>query len=582
MPFILKLFIVLGMSLLASCAKIPSINLPESGDVFSSPEISAEEHESAETSATQPPQEDSPNETSDSWIGNFLADISDLSTFSSENLDNQTASSDSRLASELDAIEEEVENQNSAQLHSHTDLLERIRAGFKLDIHQDHPDIDAQVAWYTKNQGFLSRALKRSEKYLHHIVEEIEAKGMPLEVALLPIVESAFDPFAYSHGRAAGLWQFIPGTGRMYGLNQNWWYDGRRGILTSTDAALRYLTVLNDTFEGDWLQSLASYNAGEGTVLRAIKKNRQQGKATDFWSLDLPKETSGYVPKLLAIARIIENPEKYGIELPAIPNQPYFDVVNVGSQIDLAQAAKMANMDVKEIYQLNPAFNRWATSPLGPHRLLVPVEKVEIFKENLEKLPAEKRLSWQRYKIQTGDSLIKIAKKFKTTPEVIKNINHINGNSIRKGKTLLIPMSTRSLATVDGGPEGKQTSTAKVVYTVKGGDNLWNIARKYDVDYKKLAEWNGLSAKSTLKAGQKLSIWAKKPDSPIHLAKSDQGRALIKKVKYEVRSGDSLGKIAGKFRLKTQDIAGWNNITSDSHIRPGQKLTLFVDITSSN
>lgn len=233
----------------------------------------------------------------------------------------------------------------------------------------------ARIAWYARHQAYLDRVAERATPYLFHIVEEIERRGMPMELALLPIVESAFHPFAYSRSHASGIWQFIPGTGRNYGLKQNWWYDGRRDIVAATDAALRYLDKLNKEFHGNWLHALAAYNTGERNVGRAIKRNRKAGKQTDFWSLRLPRETRGYVPSLLAVAELLAEPEKYGITWQTIENKPYFTQVDIGGQLDLATAAGLADLSMDDLYTLNPAFNRWATAPDGPHHLLVPVGK---------------------------------------------------------------------------------------------------------------------------------------------------------------------------------------------------------------
>ncbi|MCS6948190.1 MAG: transglycosylase SLT domain-containing protein, partial [Steroidobacteraceae bacterium] len=248
------------------------------------------------------------------------------------------------------------------------DLLQRLRSGFALP-EVDHPSIDAHLSWYARNPEYLERVFGRAELYLHHIVGEIEARGMPLELALLPVIESAFEPFAYSRARAAGLWQFIPGTGERFGLPQNWWYDGRRDVLESTRAALDYLQFMHDEFNGDWLLAAAGYNCGEHCVLRAIRENQAQGKPIDFWSLRLPAETRAYVPKLLAMSRLVANPELYGIAFSQIPNEPYFVKVDTGGQIDLKLAAELAGITHEELSELNPAFHRWATPPQGPHHL---------------------------------------------------------------------------------------------------------------------------------------------------------------------------------------------------------------------
>jgi membrane-bound lytic murein transglycosylase D len=231
----------------------------------------------------------------------------------------------------------------------------------------------------------------RASRYLWYIEEELEKRNMPTEIALLPIIESAYDPFAYSHARASGVWQFMAPTGKLMGLRLDWWYDGRRDILAATLASLDLLQLLHDDLNDDWLLALAAYNSGEGNVLRAIEKNRRRHKPVDFWHLDLPRETKAYVPKLMAVARLYKDPKQYNVYIMPIPNEPYFDVVPTGSQIDLAQAAKLANTPLDELYLLNPAFNRWATSPAGPHYLLVPKENAEPFRMALQDFPPEKK-----------------------------------------------------------------------------------------------------------------------------------------------------------------------------------------------
>ena len=227
------------------------------------------------------------------------------------------------------------------------DLWAKLRQGFNLPD-QDNERIRVQRNWYAKHPQYMQRVTERSRRYAWHIHQELMRRNMPTEIALLPIVESAYDPFAYSHGRAAGLWQFIPATGKRFGLRQDWWYDGRRDLLDSTNAALDYLQYLNKRFKGDWLLALASYNSGEGRVARAVKKNKKKGRPTDFWSLDLPKETQGYVPKLLAISAVIQHHKTHGITLTAIPDEPYLEHVDIGSQIDLALAAELAELPRSE------------------------------------------------------------------------------------------------------------------------------------------------------------------------------------------------------------------------------------------
>lgn len=466
------------------------------------------------------------------------------------------------------------------------DLWSRIRSGYRLRK-QDHAKIDAEIRWYSRHPEYMLRVTKRARRYMFHIVESLEARNMPLEIALLPIVESAFDPFAYSHGRASGMWQIIPGTGKMLGLKQNWWYDGRRDVLASTDAALTYLERLNKRFDGDWLLALASYNSGAGNVSRAIRKNKKRGKPTDFWHLDLPRETKAYVPRLIALSKLIADPAKYTLSLTPIANEPHFEIVDVGSQIDLAQAASLAGINMDILYHLNPAFNRWATDPKGPHTLLVPVGKGDQLREKVSAIPANERVTWERYTIKNGDSLSTIAKRYKISVSSLKTLNKLRSNTIGAGKTLMVPMATESgqhysysmderiakrHAAVD-----KKHKGSSINYVVKQGDSLWSIGRQYKVSTRALARWNSMAPGDPIRLGQTLKIWTTNPKVP-SLAKST---GVIRKLFYKVRSGDSLARIAQKFKLSVSDIVGWNQIQSSKYLQPGQKLTLFVDVTKS-
>ncbi|MGH8324933.1 MAG: transglycosylase SLT domain-containing protein, partial [Steroidobacteraceae bacterium] len=274
----------------------------------------------------------------------------------------------------------------------YADLFDRLRAGFKLEDHPEEPGIERQLDWFASNPDYLERAFGRAELYLYHIVTQLEARGMPLEIALLPVVESAFEPYAYSRARASGLWQFIPDTGSRFGLKQDWWYDGRRDIVESTRAALDYLQSLHDEFNGDWLLAIAAYNCGEMAVEHAVDINRAAGKPIDFWSLKLPAETRAYVPKLLAMKRLVSAPETYGLSISPIPNQPYFTRVETHGQINLKLAAEIAGVTDEELYELNPAFHRWATDPTGPHYLLLPIDGAQAFTENISQLTDEQRM----------------------------------------------------------------------------------------------------------------------------------------------------------------------------------------------
>lgn len=469
------------------------------------------------------------------------------------------------------------------------DLWDRIRHGYGLP-EASNDRIGSELEWYAKHPSYLDRVAERAEPFLYLIVEEVEARGFPTELALLPVVESAFQPFAYSHGRAAGLWQFIPGTGRRYGLEQNWWYDGRRDVPEATRAALDYLEDLQRQFNGDWLLALAAYNSGEGTVHSAVRRNQARGKPTDFWHLDLPRETRSYVPKLLALAQLVKEPATFNLDLRTIPDEPQLAMIDVGGQIDLALAADLAGISVKDLYKLNPGFNRWATAPQGPHRLLLPLDLAEPFETKLTELPDDKRLRWERHRISSGESLISIAKRYHTTVDVLKQVNRLHGNTIRAGDHLIIPVATRSLAeytlsaeqrkqAVQNTPRGGQ----KTVHVVQNGDTLWDIARHYRVNVKTLAKWNGIAPGDPIKPGQKLVIWhkanAQTASNAVLPAVSAAPTASLQKVRYTVRKGDSLARISQRFKVTINDLCRWNGLSQNDYLQPGQRLTLLVDVT---
>jgi membrane-bound lytic murein transglycosylase D len=465
------------------------------------------------------------------------------------------------------------------------DLWERARNQLALDIAPNRR-ITRELDWYLRNQAYLDRVADRARLYLHHVVGEVERRGLPGELAFLPVVESAYQPFAYSPARASGIWQFIPSTGRLYGLRRSWWYDGRRDVVESTRAALDYLEKLHAEFSGDWLLALAAYNSGEGNVHKAIRKNRKRGKPTDFWSLQLPRETRSYVPRLLAVAAIVADPDAHGMTLKPIPDEPYFASTSVDGQIDLALAAKMAEVSLDELYLLNPGFSRWATDPDGPHRILLPVDAVPGFEERLSQLPAEQRIQWRRHVVKRGDTLGTLARHYRTSVVALKQVNGLRGTTIREGHSLIVPQSSRSLAdyrlSVDMRKAMRRRapgSGQKVVYRVRRGDSLWRISLRYGVSVNKLAAWNGLSKRSILRPGQRLVIYRGKAPAvastpAVSKVASSTPTADGNTTSHVVRSGDNLWTISRRYGVSSRNLARWNGIDPGELLQPGQTLTL--------
>ncbi len=463
-------------------------------------------------------------------------------------------------------------------------MLEDLSDQFSLE-YTDNARIRAERNWFVSHPDYLDRVFTRAQRYLPHIVDELEQRDLPMELALLPIVESAYDPFAYSHGRAAGLWQMIPGTATRFGIQQNWWYDGRRDIVDSTRAALEYLEYLHDFNDGDWFNAIASYNSGEGNVRRAKRRNAAAGKPTDFFSLKLSAETSAYVPRLLALVDIVKNPAAYDIELPYLVDEQQFVQVDIGSQLDLALAAELANVDVDTVYAYNPGYNRWSTDPKGPHSLVLPIGVADTFIEALNDVPVNERVRWKRHKVGNGETISEIALDYHTTVTAIRNANNLRGNTIRAGHYLLIPVASKPLAaysqSADARLEKKQNrqrSGNKVEHIVANGESFWTISRRYGVTSRQLAAWNGMAPGDTLPVGRKLVVWTHADAGPATSPTAALGNTT-RKVNYTVRSGDSLYLIANRFRVSVNQLVRWNNIDKNKILRPGQRLTMYVDVT---
>jgi len=385
-----------------------------------------------------------------------------------------------------------------------SDLWQRLRNGFAMPDLQSRL-VSERMQWYVANQDYLQRVFERSRLYLFHIVEELEKRGMPAEIALLPIVESAFNPMAYSRSHASGLWQFIPGTGKRYELKQNWWYDGRRDIVASTSAALDYL---KDTYDmhGDWHLALASYNWGENAVARAVEKNRREGQPTDYLSLPMPTETRGYVPKLQALKNLILNPQAYGVTLTPIPNEPYFATITKTRDIDVLLAAKLAEMPVDEFVALNPGFSRPLIRTAMTPRIVLPADKVETFHENLEKYEDRALVSWKTYKPQRGDTLESIARKHGLTLGQLREVNGIHPRSRQIPALLVVPIkggaeSFARLPLMYAPPIPKGGGR---IHVVRHGETAWSIAQRYRLSVAELKRWNRIGR--YLAVGQRLVI----------------------------------------------------------------------------
>jgi membrane-bound lytic murein transglycosylase D len=481
-------------------------------------------------------------------------------------------------------------NTSVAEHEEPADLWERIRNGFTME-ELDTPLVESHVAWYANRPDYVRRMIERSQLYLYHIVEEVEKRGMPTEVALLPMIESAFNPMALSRSRASGIWQFIPSTGKDFGLKQNWWYDGRRDVTAATDAALDYLQKLHDMFDS-WELALAAYNWGEGSVQRAIAKNQKLGLPTDYLSLKMPAETRNYLPKLMAVKRIVMDPAANGLVLASIPNSPYFATVTTTQHIDVAVAARLAEIPLQEFVSLNPAHNRPVINAKGSHTLLLPVEKADTFASNLESYD-KPLVSWKSHTLKRGEKIDSVARRFSISVSRLKQINSITKRQrLAAGQTLLVPLS-RGEATAFATNEDQQAigadepvpeTAGKVVHAVKRGDTLARIAKRYKISAAQLKSLNRLKS-DHLSSGQRLVIRQEADSRRVVLASKAKPAKTVAASKrsqryYTVRRGDTVASIAKRFNVAINDIQRWNNFLSKRGLSPGNKVTLMLPAKS--
>jgi len=452
-----------------------------------------------------------------------------------------------------------------------TDLWKRIRSGFAMN-ELDNPKIAKQERWYATHPRYMARMLDRSQRYLYYITQQVEKRGMPMEIALLPMIESAFKPNAYSSARASGIWQFIPSTGKHFGLKQNWWYDGRRDIISATNGALDYLQKLHTRF-GDWELALAAYNCGEGAVARAQKRNRRHHKPTDFSHLHLPKETRNYVPKLLAVKSVISDPAKYSLTLPSIANSPYFASVSTEHHIDVKLAAELADISLDEFNALNPAHDRPVILQRNAEVILLPVAKVKTFQANLESY-TEPLVSWQAYKSKKGEHLDKLASRFGLSAKKLKAVNGFSKYArISNGQTLLVPLNgeladdefvafNTNLPPTFGG--------ISKVYIVRRGDTLSHIARRYHVSVASLRHNNRKTR--VIHPGQRIKI------AGGNYRRSTRNKSNRKV--HIVRKGETLSSIGRRYHVSTASLKRRNG--NSNLIHPGQKLDIHNIKVASN
>lgn len=473
-------------------------------------------------------------------------------------------------------------------------LWDVLRDQFSLPHYENHPLVQDKIIWYLNNQVYLLRAANRAAPFLYYISQEVKKRHLPAELVLLPIIESGYDPFSLSNVGAAGIWQLMPGTATGLGIRQDWWYDGRRDIIASTRAALNHLVYLENFFDGNWLLAIAAYNTGEGNVMTAIKRNIRNGKDTDFWSLPVAQQTRDYVPSLLALAAIISHPERYPLYLPAIKNAPYLAQVDVGTQINLRSAAVLAGLTFKTLQRLNPGYTQAATSSKGPYKIVLPIESVAAFTDNLLKNPSAANTTWTKYSIKSGDTLISIAKRFQVSVISLRKMNELRSHILRPGSSLLIPIQDKKLASPLEGIERLATkesvsqqikniheraklrntyneakyrlTAGDTIYMVRNSDTLLTIAKKFHVDKLLLQKINQLHGEKVI-AGEKIVVPTHVSNLPTKL------RIHTHDTLYMVKAGDTVEKIAAKFKTTPAAIRLANLIDNNS-LEVGEKLVV--------
>jgi membrane-bound lytic murein transglycosylase D len=516
--------------------------------------------------------------------------------------------------------------------HSAEDIWQVLRQEFSLEHYEQDPRVQEQITWFMTHQDFLLSSSNRAAPYLYYILQQVHKKHLPAEVVLLPIFESAYNPFAYSSAGAAGIWQMMPSTASGYGVKQNWWYDGRRDVITSTKAALTHLSYLGNFFDSNWLLAFAAYDTGEGNVMSAINKNIRDGSNTDYWSLPLARETKIYVPRLLALAAIIAHPEKYPVFFPPVRNAPYLAQIDIGSQINLQQAAGFAGLSLKKLMQLNPGYNRAITDPHGPNKLVLPIENVAQFTDSLAQTSLyQLPIQWEHYKTRSGDSLVALAKRYNTSPAILRKMNQLSSNHLSSGTNLVIPKAPRGsvqqqvtdddqemlaentpppsvaramkralpparefvedTASVkpvpvelasDAPPQVPPEAPAApasggsyfiqpgdTIYMTRNGDTLARVAGHFHISPADLLAANPLANSRDLKADERLVI-------PTHLARAhkDQRYHLTPgDTIYMVRSGDTMDKIAKKFHTTPPEIR-IANLIAENNVHEGDRLVI--------
>lgn len=456
------------------------------------------------------------------------------------------------------------------------DLIARIVERFEFADCPQGSSAQQWAEWFGARPDYMERVLNRAHPWLYDIANEIEARELPGELALLPIVESAFDPFAYSRERASGTWQFLASTALERGVYINDWYDGRRDVHVATRAALDYLTHLNGLFDGDWNLALAAYNAGQGRVQRSIRANQLRNRGTSFEQLTLPQETRAYVPKLHGLGCLFREPERFDLELPVWDNEPIIARIELPGPTDVVALSAKADLEIAELVALNPGLNRHLTPPGGPHHVFVPIDRAEDVVAVLPLLNGYDQVSWQDITVRRGDTLSALAQRHSTSVAMLKEVNGLNGDRLSVGQVLRLPGDNGAIPTDSAWAYRYQEMASlqerllpsrQFHHRVRPGESLWVIAQRYSVSVADIQRWNGLGQSTMIRPGQRLSIRG-------NTANAASATPRTQVTSYTVRNGDSLWVISRRLQVPLADLMRWNNLNENSVLRPGQVLSI--------
>ena len=410
---------------------------------------------------------------------------------------------------------------------------------------------------HLKDLDKFEEYLNDSYYFIFFVINELENNNLPIELAIIPYIESNYDPFSISPSGAVGMWQFMPRTGRLYNLNRSWWNEDRHDPFKSTEAAVGYLKYLYERFDEDVYITIAAYNAGPSLIDRRINQNRRKGDDVDFWSLNVPAQTENYVPKYIALRELIINSDAYGIKMPEIPYEPVVRKVVIPSQVEVLALSEYLEVKPELLYKLNAGYTKWASAPKDESVFYIPLEKYYLFESDNNPFKDVNQINWISHSVKKGDNLWDLAMKYDTEVKIIKEINYLNNDLLSIDDTLLIPL-------------GKTKSNSFIpyeMYIVSEGDSLWSIARKYNLEVRDLARMNSLNENEYLQLGQQLSIGNKN----IHRNMESKKRTIL----YSVKQGDNLYKISELFDVTIKSIKEINNF-NETTLMPGQIIKVAI------